>query len=108
MKKGRVRSIYVTEKSETIKGLKDLESNPCIKRFEASKYVFLVDKSANKSEIRSELQELYKDQKIKIKKINTIKIPSKKKRTKKGVGKSAVRKKAIITLAPGQEIEFNT
>jgi large subunit ribosomal protein L23 len=107
MLKNKVKSIYVTEKSETIKGLKDLESNPCIKKFEASKYVFLVDKSANKGEIKREIEELYKDQKISIKKVNTIKIPNKKKRTKRGIGKTAVRKKAIITLAPGQEIEFN-
>ena len=107
MLKNKVKSIYVTEKAETIKGLKDLESNPCIKKFEASKYVFLVDKTASKAEIKKELEELYKEQKISIRKINTIKIPSKKKRTKRGIGKTAVRKKAIVTLAAGQEIEFN-
>ena len=46
-----IKSRYITEKSGMLQGLKNSESNACIKRCKSPKYVFLVENTANKIEI---------------------------------------------------------
>jgi len=70
-------------------------------------YAFEVHKSATKPEIRRAIEERYPE--VKVKKVNTIIVPSKPKGrfTKSGFvnGRSRVWKKAIVTLKEG-EIDF--
>jgi len=71
-------------------------------------YSFVVDKKANKIEIRKAVQEMYPD--VTIESVNTINMPAKSKtrNTRAGVlsGRISAYKKAIVTLAEGDEIDF--
>ena len=67
------------------------------------KYVFWVDKSANKIEIKNAVQEIYK---VKVDKVNTISVKGKKKRVRYVEGKTSDWKKAIVTLAEGNKIDI--
>jgi len=67
-----------------------------------SKYLFLVDKAANKIQIKRAVEELYK---VKVKNINTFITRGKLKRVRYQLGKTPDLKKAIVTLKEGQKIE---
>lgn len=70
-------------------------------------YSFVVNKQANKIEIQQAIEKLYN---VNVSAVNTLIMPSKAKsrNTKSGVVKGRVSsyKKAIITLAEGEEIDF--
>ena len=68
-----------------------------------NKYVFKVGCNANKIEIRNAIEKIFK---VKIEKVNTIKLQGKKKRVRLVEGKTPDWKKAIITLREGNKIEF--
>ncbi len=72
-----------------------------------SQYTFVVDKGANKIEIRKAVEELYT---VSVEAVNTMIIAGKRKsrNTKKGVlhGRTATYKKAVVTLAAGETIDF--
>lgn len=76
-------------------------------RAAANQYGFVVEKSATKPEIRAEVERLYD---VKVASIRTMVYAGKKRsRITKGgyiFGKSPNFKKAIVTLAEGQEIDF--
>ncbi|MGI6486261.1 MAG: 50S ribosomal protein L23 [Thermoanaerobacterales bacterium] len=68
------------------------------------KYVFVVDKRANKTEIKNALESIFG---VKVDKVNTINMRGKKKRMGRFEGKRADWKKAIVTLTnDSKEIEF--
>jgi large subunit ribosomal protein L23 len=84
----------ITEKAETLsEGL--------------NQYSFVVAKGANKVEIRKAVQEMYG---ITVVSVNTAIMPGKAKNrtTKSGVlkGRVSAYKKAIVTLADGDDIDF--
>lgn len=72
-----------------------------------SKYTFVVNKDANKIEIRKAIEDLYN---VEVSKINTMIMPSKAKNrnTRSSVIKGRVSgfKKAVISLAEGETINF--
>jgi large subunit ribosomal protein L23 len=72
-----------------------------------NRYGFLVDKHANKLQIRKAIKDIYG---VDVEEINTMNYAGKKKSrfTKSGVisGKSGNFKKAIVTLAKGETIDF--
>jgi large subunit ribosomal protein L23 len=72
-----------------------------------SKYSFVVDKKANKIQIRKAVEEMFG---VNVASVNTINVPSKAKsrNTKSGVLKGSVSgyKKAIVSLAEGESIDF--
>ncbi len=72
-----------------------------------NRYGFVVDKSANKIQIRKAVEELYG---VTVESVNTIRYGGKVKtrNTKSGllVGKTAAVKKAVVTLAEGNKIDF--
>jgi len=82
----------MTEKTETAKAEN------------AARYTFKVQKEASKESIRQALYHIYKVNAIKI---NTARVPGKKKRFRAGLFKLPTWKKAIVTLQPGQKIEFS-
>ena len=67
------------------------------------KYVFVVEKAANKIEIAKAVSEIFK---VKVAKVNTVNVLGKKKRMGRTQGKRPDYKKAIVKLAPGETIEF--
>ena len=67
------------------------------------KYVFVVDKRANKIQIADAVKEVFN---VKVEDVNTVNVKPKAKRMGRSVGKTASYKKAIVKLAKGETIEF--
>jgi large subunit ribosomal protein L23 len=74
------------------------------------KYTFAVHSHANKIQIKAAVEELYKGEKITVVSVNVLTTKAKEKRrgTRRGriSGFTTPWRKAIVTLAPGQKIEF--
>ena len=70
-----------------------------------NKYLFWVDKSSNKIEIRKAVEDIYK---VKVLGVNTLMMRGKSKRVRYAVGKTPDWKKAIVTLKEGQKIDIAT
>ncbi len=68
-----------------------------------NKYTFWVDPKANKTEIKQAVEKLFN---VKVEKVNTINVKGKTKRIRQYIGKTADRKKAIVTLREGDKIEI--
>lgn len=69
----------------------------------AGKYAFEVATQANKQEIRDAVQRLFN---VKVREVRTMVVHGKVKRTGRFEGKRPNWKKALVTLAEGQKIEF--
>ena len=100
-----IKGRHITEKTTLLEGLKDSNSNRCLAKCTAPKYVFIVDKKANKNEISRAVEEIYKDKKIKVKGVNTINVKPKKRRVRGFKGFRPGLKKAIVTLESGDTID---
>jgi large subunit ribosomal protein L23 len=100
-----VLSRHVTEKASVLQQLQFNTSNACVKKCDAPKYVFVVDKRANKQEIAAALEEIYAERKIKVVSVNTLNTKPKARRVRGRPGVKAGFKKAIVTLASGDSIE---
>ena len=68
-----------------------------------NKYLFWVDRAANKTEIKNAVKEIYK---VKVDKINTLTARGKKRRVRYVEGKTPDWKKAIVTLKAGEKIDI--
>lgn len=68
-----------------------------------NKYTFEVDPRANKTEITQAVQSIFK---VKVEKVNTMRVKGKTKRVRNIPGKTPDRKKAIVTLRKGDKIEI--
>jgi len=72
-----------------------------------NRYGFIVDKRANKLQIKKAVEELYN---VNVAEVNTLRYGGKAKSrfTKRGIltGKTASTKRAIITLKDGEKIDF--
>lgn len=88
-----IRIPIVTEKSEAIK-------NP---RKDVNRYVVKVHPDANKELIKQALHHVYK---VRAVNVNVMRVPGKMKRFRMGRIKLPTWKKAIVTLAPGQALDF--
>jgi large subunit ribosomal protein L23 len=102
-----VLSRHVTEKARVLEQLQFNASNPSVKRCDSPKYVFIVDKRANKQEIAAALEEIYAEKKIKVVSVNTINNKPKARRVRGRSGFKPGFKKAIVTLEAGDSIEEN-
>ena len=100
-----IKHQHVTEKSMMLQRLKTAESNPSVKRCESPKYVFIVDRNANKQEIAKALEEIYKNEGIKVVAVNTINVKAKARRVRGRPGFKNAFKKAIVTLRPGDNLD---
>lgn len=100
-----IKSIYVSEKANMLGNLKEAESNICLKRFKKPKYVFLVDMTANKCEIKKCIEYIYKKDNVKVESINTIIGKTKPRFFKGRRGRTKPYKKAIVTFREGDEIQ---
>ncbi len=68
-----------------------------------NKYVFIVDRRACKEEIKEAVETVFK---VKVVNVNTMRNPGKAKRVGIHRGYTNEKKKAIVTLADGEKIEF--
>lgn len=68
-----------------------------------NKYTFIVDKKANKTEIKSAIEHIFK---VEVDKVYTMNIKGKPKRMGRFEGKRPDRKKAVIALKAGQKIRL--
>jgi len=100
-----IKNRRVTEKSRVLENLVNAQSNPSLKRCVSPKVVFDVDAKANKTQIAAAVEEIYKDKKVKVVKVNTVTVGSKQRRVRGFLGKTASYKKAVVTLRPGDTIE---
>ncbi len=94
-----------TEKSLVLQGLKNAKSNPSLARCESPKYVFVVDRRANKGEIAKAIEDIYSDKNIKVMAVNTINMKPKARRVRGRPGMKPGFKKAIITLEKGDSLD---
>jgi len=67
------------------------------------KYVFMVEPSATKNEIKKALKKIYS---VDVVKIQTITRPAKEKKFRSRAGIKTGYKKAVVTLKEGQKIEI--
>ncbi|MEK9673835.1 MAG: 50S ribosomal protein L23 [Rhodospirillaceae bacterium] len=72
---------------------------------EYNQVAFLVPVDANKFEVKSAVEELFK---VKVTSVNTLRVRGKVKRHRGELGQRAETKKAIVTLAEGQNIDVTT
>jgi large subunit ribosomal protein L23 len=100
-----IKSRRITEKAGVLEQLQHNESNPCVKKCTTPKYVFLVDRKANKREIAEAIETIYAEKKIKVIAVNTINTKPKARRVRGRSGWKAAFKKAIVTLETGDTIE---
>ncbi len=70
---------------------------------DVNKYTFVVDPRANKTEIKIAVEKIFD---VTVTNVNTFKRPGKRKRRGYVVGKRPNTKRAIVTLAAGDEIEL--
>ena len=99
-----IKSQHITEKSTMLESLRNAKSNLSVKRCLYPKYVFIVDRKANKPEIAKAVEEIYSSFNIKVVAVNTIILKPKKRRVRGHLGKTSYKKKAIVTLEPGDNI----
>jgi large subunit ribosomal protein L23 len=69
----------------------------------ANQLTFEVDRRANRIEIKQAIESAFK---VKVAKIQTMQVSGKVKRRGRFVGKRRDWKKAIVTLMPGERIDF--
>jgi large subunit ribosomal protein L23 len=86
-----IRRALITEKSTIAKD-------------ESNKYIFEVDRRANKIEVAKALEKLFK---VKVLDVHVMNVKGKKKRVGRILGEKRSWKKAVVTLAPGSRIEIH-
>lgn len=69
----------------------------------ANQVVFKVIKDANKQEVRAAVEKMFD---VKVEQVRILNVKGKTKRTRFGVGRRNDWKKAYVSLAEGQEIDF--
>jgi large subunit ribosomal protein L23 len=90
--------------------LRPVISEKTIDESTRGKYTFAVHQKANKIQIKAAVEELYKKENVTVIAVNvlTTKAKEKKRGNRRGqtIGHTTPWRKAIVTLAAGQKIEF--
>ncbi len=85
-------------------------SEKSIDQYGRGKYTFEVHPDANRIQIKAAIEELYAKENVTVVGVNVLTTKAKEKRrgTRRGriIGHTTPWRKAIVTLAPGQKIEF--
>ena len=83
--------------------IRPLLSERSTELMEEGKFVFVVDKRADKIQIAQAVKEIFN---VTVEDVNTINVKGKTKRRGRMVGKTNSYKKAIVKLKAGETIEF--
>lgn len=99
-----------TEKAKITAKMYDTLTRPVITEksmisSEAGKVTFMVPLSATKNEVKAAIEAIFN---VKVNKVNTIRQLGKQKRFKGHIGQRSDYKKAVVTLAEGQNIDVTT
>jgi len=100
-----IKAKRVTEKGRVLENSVKAKSNKSLARCQTPKIVFDVDSKANKRQIADAVEEIYKDKKVKVIKVNTINVKPKQRRVRGFKGMTSGFKKAVVSLRPGDAIE---
>ena len=87
---GIIRRPLITEKTS-------------IQKEQSNQFTFEVDRSANRIEIKRAIEKIFK---VNVAHVRTMQVKGKTKQRGRIIGKRRDWKKAIITLLPGERIEF--
>lgn len=68
-----------------------------------NKYTFIVHPKANKTEIKNAIENIFS---VRVETVNTMNVKGKPKRMGRFQGHTPKRKKAVVTLKPGQKIHL--
>lgn len=71
------------------------------RQLEENKYAFMVDIRATKTEIKEAVEKIFK---VKVREVNTLRVPGKTKRMGRFEGKTPEWKKAVVTLEKDNKI----
>lgn len=84
--------------------VRPLETEKAYQQRELGQYVFMVNRKANKGQIRRAVEEIYD---VAVESVNVMNMPAKVNRIRgrRKVVRHASWKKAIVTLAPGETLE---
>lgn len=84
--------------------VRPLETEKAYMQREMGQYVFVVNRKANKGQIRRAVEEIYD---VTVVSVNVMNMPAKvnKIRGRRQVTRRAPWKKAVVTLAPGESLE---
>ena len=74
-----------------------------VEKDERNVIAFVVNKAANKIEIKAAVKQLFNAE---VASVNTVNVAGKSKRTAKGIGKRSNWKKAYVTLKEGSNVDF--
>jgi large subunit ribosomal protein L23 len=77
-------------------------SEKAVMGIESGKYAFYVHPDANRTQIKDAIERVFE---VEVVKINLLKVRGKIKRMGRYAGRTAERKKAIVTLQAGQRIQ---
>jgi len=92
-----------------VKSVYDIVTSPLITEkgtmvnAEGNQVVFRVRRDANKEEIRQAVESLFK---VRVEKVRTLNYLGKTRRVGRNIGRRSAWKKAYVTLAEGQRIDF--
>jgi len=101
-----IKKRYITEKATVLEQLQNNQSNRSVARCKSPKYVFIVDDNANKAEIATAIEAIYKEKNVKVMSVNTMIVKPKAKRRGRGrMGATSSFKKAVVTLEAGDAID---
>ena len=85
-----IRSPVVTEKSTSLTE-------------KGNRYSFLIDPRATKLEVKKAVEKIFN---VKVLKVNSLRMPGKKRKVRYRMGKTPDRRKAIVTLRKEDKIEL--
>lgn len=100
-----IKHLRVTEKAMMLEKLKNETGNKSLARCKSPKYVFVVDKGANKQEIANAIEQIYSSRGVKVVAVNTINVKAKPRRVRGRAGMRPSFKKAIVTLQEGDNLD---
>jgi large subunit ribosomal protein L23 len=83
--------------------IKPVVSEKSYRLEDEGKYTFIVAPGANKTQIRQAVEAVFR---VKVTGVNTVNRPGKRRRTRYGWGKRPDTKRAIVSLAEGERIDF--
>ena len=83
--------------------IKPVVSEKSYRLEDEGKYTFIVAPGANKTQIRQAVEAVFR---VKVTRVNTVNRPGKRRRTRYGWGQRPDTKRAIVSLAEGERIDF--
>ena len=100
-----IKHQHITEKASVLQELQNNKSNASVARCESPKYVFVVDRGANKREIAEAIEQIYSDKNVKVTSVNTINVKAKPRRVRGRSGFKPAFKKAVVTFEKGDNLD---